>query len=405
MTENEHIDKVKQLAAKKELPILNEAEFLTFQLDKSDELEIDEDDIVAYIPITFDANKAFGLDVCKDTSSDDIYLTAEWCIGDASTLDLDIEYDNHSTLDGDFHLRVPLDERQQKLILARLEEQCRTVYGKPLTDIVKEKNWQEKGLMSKDEFWKIIDNVRAKVSVQDGRSVAEGLYRELIRLPQKNILAFDCLWQDYKDEAANTKLYAAACIINGGCSDDRFSDFRDWLIMQGQSTYQQAMVAPDSLAALSIPFNDAELMICPRIMGNAFAGQVLQTYFQTEGIAKSLRRKYPELLQTPGALNEQIMLELLMLYRLPDADWERQMLRTEVKHYIKESNLEYSYGKFYSENVPKPVTKAKTLADLPPIEPNQLAQDMADVLPELLAKRQAWDTDRIKHPRYHGEER
>ena len=99
------------------------------------------------------------------------------------------------------------------------------------------------------------------------------------------------------------------------------------------------------------------------------------------------------------------MLELLMLYRLPDADWERQMLRTEVKHDIKESNLDYSYGQFYSENVPKPVTKAKTLADLPPIEPNQLAQDMADVLPELLAKRQAWDTDRIKHPRYHGEER
>lgn len=57
MTENEHIDKVKQLAAKKELPILNETEFLTFQLDKSDELEIDEDDIVAYIPITFDRQK------------------------------------------------------------------------------------------------------------------------------------------------------------------------------------------------------------------------------------------------------------------------------------------------------------------------------------------------------------
>ena len=259
--------------------------------------------------------------------------------------------------------------------------------------------------MSKDEFWEIIDNVRAKVSVQDGRSVAEGLYKELIQLPQKNILAFDCIWQDYKDEAVNTKLYAAACIINGGCSDDRFSDFRDWLIMQGKSTYQQVMVAPDSLAALTIPFNDAEWMICPRIMGNAFAGQVLQTYFQTESIAKSLQRKYPELLQAPGTLNEQIMLELLMPYRLPDVDWERQMLRTEVKHYIKESKLEHCYGRFYSENAPKPLTKAKALADLLRIEPNELARDMADVLPELLAKRQAWDTDRIKHPRYHGEER
>ena len=83
MTENEHFDKVKQLAAKKRLPILDEAEFLTFQLDKSDGLEIDEDDIVAYIPITFDANKAFGLDVGQDTSNDNIYLTAEWIMGDA----------------------------------------------------------------------------------------------------------------------------------------------------------------------------------------------------------------------------------------------------------------------------------------------------------------------------------
>ena len=82
MTESEHLLKIKQLASMKELPILDEAALLEFRLSKSDPLEIEEEYINVYIPVTFDADKAFGLDVCQDTNDDNIDLYAEWRIGE-----------------------------------------------------------------------------------------------------------------------------------------------------------------------------------------------------------------------------------------------------------------------------------------------------------------------------------
>ena len=43
MTENEHLEKIKQLAAMKELPILDELALLEFQLSKGDPLQIGEE--------------------------------------------------------------------------------------------------------------------------------------------------------------------------------------------------------------------------------------------------------------------------------------------------------------------------------------------------------------------------
>jgi hypothetical protein len=43
-------------------------------------------------------------------------------------------------------------------------------------------------------------------------------------------------------------VWAAACLIGGGCSDDSFIDFRAGLIAQGRVWYQKAADSPDSLA-------------------------------------------------------------------------------------------------------------------------------------------------------------
>lgn len=139
MTENEHLDRIKQLAVMKELPIIDEDALLEFQLSKSDPLQIEEEYINAYIPITFDANKAFGLDIGQD-NDDNIDLYAEWRVGEVDSLAMYVTYRNNSTVDGDFYFRVPLDERQQQRIYARLEEQCRAVYGKSVADMVREAN-------------------------------------------------------------------------------------------------------------------------------------------------------------------------------------------------------------------------------------------------------------------------
>ena len=72
-----------------------------------------------------------------------------------------------------------------------------------------------------------------KADMQDEASVKQFLYTELIKLPQDELLGFDCAWQATAIKPTFPKMVAAACIINDGSSDDRFTDFRNWLIMQG----------------------------------------------------------------------------------------------------------------------------------------------------------------------------
>lgn len=43
-------------------------------------------------------------------------------------------------------------------------------------------------------------------------------------------------------------LWAAAYVINGGCSDDGFDYFRGWLIMQGREVFEQVLADPEALA-------------------------------------------------------------------------------------------------------------------------------------------------------------
>ena len=129
--------------------------------------------------------------------------------------------------------------------------------------------------MTWKKFWSIIDRVRAKADMQDEASVNQFLYTELIKLPQDELLGFDCAWQSYRNKANFPKMVAAACVINDGSSDDRFTDFRNWLIMQGYDAYRQALIDPDNLAALNIPFRDTEWMGCGNVAWYAYIEYLL----------------------------------------------------------------------------------------------------------------------------------
>ena len=232
--------------------------------------------------------------------------------------------------------------------------------------------------MTWEKFWSIIDRVRAQADMQDEASVKQFLYTELIKLPQDELLGFDCVWQSYRNKANFPKMVAAACIINDGSSDDRFTDFRNWLIMQGYDAYRQALIGPDNLAALNIPFRDTEWMGCGNVAWYAYAGQKLHTYFEKEGIAAKLFRKYPALLKSSADLHQAIMQEQLAPCRAPETEWERQMLRTEVKHYIDTSGLAYSYNEFYTQNMPDKVAwktlQSDLFANLPQIKAERIPQ-------------------------------
>lgn len=253
--------------------------------------------------------------------------------------------------------------------------------------------------MNRDKFWTVIDRVRSKADTADSCSMRNSLYRELIRLTQDEMLGFDCIWQCYRNLADSPLLFGAACIINGGSSDDRFADFKNWLILQGQEVYSKAVANPDSLASIAIPFDDAEWENCGNVPSCACAGQLLHGYFEDEGIADKLRRKYPDLLKTEGALDEQIMSALFPPAREQEQDFDRYLLAHEVRHYVRESNLENSYDVFYQECAPNKAEwtalRKSLVAKIPKQEVKLSSANLSELLPNLSRKWKKWD---LAHP-------
>ncbi|WP_050029630.1 DUF4240 domain-containing protein [Verrucomicrobium sp. BvORR034] len=101
--------------------------------------------------------------------------------------------------------------------------------------------------MTEEHFWLIIqksfDACSGKTDEQAGT-----LAKELRKLLPDEIAAFAHHVGVYHRQAYSWELWGAAYLINGGCSDDGFADFRSWLISRGKDWYQQALINPDSLA-------------------------------------------------------------------------------------------------------------------------------------------------------------
>ena len=73
-----HEDFVKALKKKGTISIKDLPELLKFRLDKNEEAMYEDECISLYIPIWFDCNKAFGLDVCSEENDDWINRTTDF---------------------------------------------------------------------------------------------------------------------------------------------------------------------------------------------------------------------------------------------------------------------------------------------------------------------------------------
>lgn len=102
--------------------------------------------------------------------------------------------------------------------------------------------------MTRSEFWALIGSTRDA----DPDRHAERLTDALAGGPADEILSFGDHFDALEHDAYTWNLWAAAYVMNGGCSDDGFIDFRSWLILQGEAVYGAALADPDSLAALDV---------------------------------------------------------------------------------------------------------------------------------------------------------
>jgi hypothetical protein len=109
--------------------------------------------------------------------------------------------------------------------------------------------------MNRDNFWNIVEAACAQVAdtVESVDEVAEAVIDTLASVPLAQIVEFSDQYDVLAAESYRSDLWAAAYLINGGCSDDNFDYFRGWLIGQGRATYEAALADPDSLARLFEP--------------------------------------------------------------------------------------------------------------------------------------------------------
>jgi hypothetical protein len=101
--------------------------------------------------------------------------------------------------------------------------------------------------MTLDQFWNIVEKVH-DASGGDMDKKCELLDTELRHLSLDEVRSFDAHFYECLDRAYSWELWAAAYIIGGGCSDDKFSDFRSTLISMGRQIFERTLADPQSLA-------------------------------------------------------------------------------------------------------------------------------------------------------------
>jgi hypothetical protein len=103
--------------------------------------------------------------------------------------------------------------------------------------------------MRTDDFWAVIDRATADRPGSPAE-VAERAVAELVTRDPAEIAAWGRQLDKVMAASGREDLWAAAYLINGGCSDDGFDHFRGWLIANGREVLARAVGEPDSLADL-----------------------------------------------------------------------------------------------------------------------------------------------------------
>ena len=105
--------------------------------------------------------------------------------------------------------------------------------------------------MDEQTFWRII--VAAKNAAGgDVNARPKALEVQLGSLDLAALEAFQRTYEALLLKANRWDLWGAAYLMNGGCSDDGFKYFRDWLISEGRDIYEKALADPASLASFPV---------------------------------------------------------------------------------------------------------------------------------------------------------
>jgi hypothetical protein len=103
---------------------------------------------------------------------------------------------------------------------------------------------------TEDAFWQLIAATRTAAGNDTGRQ-SELLKNRLTQLSPSAIVEFGRIRERLDRQAYTYSLWDAARVIEDGCSQDCFRDFRSYVISLGRGPYENAMSNPDSLASVA----------------------------------------------------------------------------------------------------------------------------------------------------------
>lgn len=105
--------------------------------------------------------------------------------------------------------------------------------------------------MRTDDFWAVIARATADRPATPGE-VATRAVAELATRDPEEIVAWGRHLDKVMAASGTEDLWAAAYLINGGCSDEGFDAFRGWLIAHGREAVARSVRSPDSLADVPV---------------------------------------------------------------------------------------------------------------------------------------------------------
>ena len=104
-------------------------------------------------------------------------------------------------------------------------------------------------MMNEDRYWELVEESLRKST--DQFSQEKFLTNALVKLGKEDIIGFRLRTYKLRSKSYLSKLWCAAYIIKGGCSDDGFEYFRSWLISTGREMFYSTLENPDILAVFT----------------------------------------------------------------------------------------------------------------------------------------------------------
>ncbi len=96
--------------------------------------------------------------------------------------------------------------------------------------------------MEEKEFWQLMKESKEQ------EDPAEWLSEGLIERGIDEVVDFEMILHQFMNVSYTSRLWGAAFVLMGGCSDDAFDDFRGWLIGQGEEIFHRVLEDPEFLA-------------------------------------------------------------------------------------------------------------------------------------------------------------